>query len=144
MGRSPSSMNAPDAVALADRVEDEDAGDDAPEDRVSPVEVRLRGMRDEILAAPGVRTRERHADPAGLVAYGIDLVAQHESRPTPAVAARIAVLHDEVRHHAMPPRSVEIAALHETHNRRDRERRLGGEQLDVERAAVRLQKDVRV
>src|SRR6266566_8667410 len=111
-----SSMNAPDAIALPDRVQHRSAAraaDDTTKDRIDAVQVRLRGMRNEILAASGVRSGERHAHGARFIAHGIDLVANRESRAAPAVTAGIPVLHDEVRHHTMPARAVEIAAIHE-------------------------------
>src|ERR1041385_8915325 len=94
-----SSMNAPDPIAHPDRVQDVGTTHHAPKDRVDAVEVRLRGMRDEILAAARCGTGERHADGAHAVADRIDFVAEHEPRPgsPPAIAARIAVLYDKVR-----------------------------------------------
>jgi hypothetical protein len=44
-----------------------------PEHRVAPVEVRLRRVRDEELAAAGVRPVERHAD--GAAQYGRWLIS---------------------------------------------------------------------
>src|SRR6266566_6430537 len=111
-------MNGPDALALPDRIQygrtaPAPARDHAAKDRVDAVQVRLRRMRDEILAAAGVGTRERHADRADIVAHGIDLIADREPWPAPSITPGIAVLHDEVRHHPMPARPVEIAASHE-------------------------------
>src|SRR5436190_11475646 len=108
-------MNGPDTLALPDRIQ---YGRPAPanyaaKDRVDAVQVRLRRMRDEILAAAGVGTRERHADRADVVTHGIDLIADREPWPAPPIATGVAVLHDEVRHYPMPARPVEIAARHE-------------------------------
>src|SRR6185295_3396259 len=99
-------MNAPDAITLPDRIEYRNTGGDATKYRVRPIQMRLRRMRYEILAAAGVGTGQCHADDTDIVAHRIDFIAQHESRAAPAVAARIAVLHDEVRDHAMPARAV--------------------------------------
>src|SRR5215510_13259773 len=118
-------MNTPDAVALTDRVQYGGTSDHPAEDRIDAVEVRLRRMRDEILAPSGVRSRQRHAHRSGLVAHGVDLVADREAGAAPAVAARIAVLHDEVRDDAMPPRPIEIASRDQLQEYRDGERRLG-------------------
>src|SRR2546425_602500 len=130
-------MNGPDAVAHTDRVQHLRATDDAPKDRVNAVEVRLRGVRDEILAPAGVGAGERHADGANVVPHGIDLVAEVEPRPgaTPAVSARVAVLDHEIRDDAMPARAIEEAPVDEAQKCRDRERRVGGGQLDVEPSA---------
>src|SRR2546425_6045617 len=64
-------------------------------------------MRNEILAATGIGSRESDAYRPGLVPHGIDLVAEHESRAAPSVAAWIAILHHEIGNHAMPARAVE-------------------------------------
>src|SRR5580765_1430944 len=111
-------MNAPDAITLPDRVEYRNAGGDTTEYRVRPVQMRLRRMRNEVLAAAGVGPGQCHPDDPDIVAHRIDFIAQHESGATPAVATRIAVLHDEIRDHAMPARAVEVAALDEIEKRR--------------------------
>src|SRR6266550_1028530 len=116
MGNRPSSMNTPDAIAHPDRVQHRRAGasaGDTGEDGVDAIEVRLGGMGDEVLAPSGVGTGERHPDGPRFVANRIDLVADREPGPAPAVAPRIPVLHDEVRDHPMPARAVEIAAVDE-------------------------------
>src|SRR6266545_2582529 len=139
-------MYAPDAIALPDRVQHSSAAstDHTTKDRVDAIQVRLRGMRNEILAAAGIGSRERHADGARLITDGVDLIADRETGPAPTVAPRITVLHHEVRHHAMPTRAVEKATVDQVDERRDGEGCFGGQQLDVERAAVRLQEDMRV
>src|ERR1041384_1903310 len=83
-----SSMNTPDSIPLPDRVQHGSPvcpADDPTKDRVDAVQVRLRGMRDEVLAASGVRSGERHAHGSGLVAHGIDLVTNREPGTAPAV-----------------------------------------------------------
>src|SRR5690349_19183334 len=105
-------MNAPNPLPLPDRIQDRRS---APthhpaKDRVDAVQVRLCRLRDEILAAARVRPGERDPHRPDVVAHGIDLIANREPWPAPAIASGIAVLHDEVRYHAMPARPVEIAA----------------------------------
>ena len=65
------------------------------------VEVRLRRVRDEELAAAGVRPVERHADGSAQVGPLVELVANRVAGSAFAVAARIAGLDHEVGHHAM-------------------------------------------
>src|SRR5258706_15237007 len=110
MGSRQSSMDSPDAIALPDRVQHGSPAlpDDNSKDRVYPVEVRLGGMGNEILAPSGVGARESHTDDAQLIADGVDLVADREPGPAPPVAGRITVLHDEVRDHPMPARALEV------------------------------------
>src|SRR5467141_1940198 len=133
-------MDTPDAIAHPDRVEHGRATSAgyATKYCVNAVEVGLRGVRDEVLRASRVRARERHPHGARLVADGIDLVADCETGPAPAVTPRIPGLHHDVRHHAMPARAVEVAPVDEVDEHRDGQRRLGGQQLDVERPAIRL------
>src|SRR2546430_105031 len=83
-------MDAPDAVALGDRGEHVEARDHPAEHRVGAVEVRLGRVGDEELAAACVGPRERHTHGTHLVAGGIHLVPQHESRSAPPVAPRVA------------------------------------------------------
>src|SRR6266568_4349292 len=139
-------MDTPNPITHPDRIQHIDTPDDSPKDRVDAVQVRLRGMRDEVLAAAGVGTGERHADGAHVVPHRIDFVAEHEPRPrsTPSVTPRIAVLYDEVRHDAMPAHAVEEAPLDEAQECGHGDRGLGGQELDVEPATVGLQNDVRV
>src|SRR5688572_4582495 len=49
-------------IPLINRVDHFDSCDDTSEDCVARVEVRLRSVRNEELAAAGVAPRERHAD----------------------------------------------------------------------------------
>src|SRR5256712_14143349 len=102
-------MNAPDAVTLRDGAEHVEPGDQPPEHRVDAVEVRLRRVRDEELAAARVRPGKRYPHGTRVVTDGIHLVSQHETRPAPAVAPGIAVLHDEVGHDPVPAGSVKVA-----------------------------------
>src|SRR5207249_5738307 len=78
-------MNAPDAVTLRDGAEHVEAGDHPPEHRVDAVEVRLRRVRDEELAAARVRPGKRHPHGTRVVTDGIHLVPQDETRtPQPS------------------------------------------------------------
>src|SRR5882672_3992622 len=62
----------------------------------------------------------------------------------PVSGPGIAILNHKVRYHPVPARAVEISAVDEIDERRDGERSLGGEQLDLQRAAIGLDKDVRI
>src|SRR6266516_2745376 len=106
-----SPMNAPDAVALRDDAEHVEPGDQPPEHRVDAVEVRLRRVRDEELAAARVRPGKGHPHGTHVVTDGIHLVSQHETGPAPTVAPGITVLHDEVGHDAVPAGSVKVAPV---------------------------------
>src|SRR5258708_26113646 len=134
-------MNTPDAIAHPDRVQDGSAGpsaDDTGEDGVDAIEVRLGGMGDEVLAPSGIGTGERHPDGARFVPNRIDLVADREPGPAPAVAPRIPVLHDEVRHHPMPAGAVKIVAVVEGEEGPGRGRGPPRPQADIARAAGRV------
>jgi hypothetical protein len=65
------------------------------EEGEAPVEVRLRGERDEELAAAGVLAGERHADRPPPVGAPRDLAAQGVAGPAVAVAPRAPSLDDE-------------------------------------------------
>src|SRR5215216_3111715 len=70
------------------------------EDRVTAIEVRLRRVSDEELAAAHVLARQCHADSARLVTTEIYLVSNLIARPAVLIAARVAALNNEVRHHS--------------------------------------------
>src|SRR6266576_4514483 len=135
-------MNAPDAIALPDRVQDGGAANDTAKDRVDPVQVRLRRMGDEVLAASRIGSRESHADGSDGVADRVDFVPNREARSAPTIAAWIAVLDHEIRNDAVPACAVEITPRDQIEENRDRQGCLGRQQLDVQRSAVRLQRDV--
>src|SRR5258707_5463965 len=72
----------------------------ASEDRVPAIEVGLRRVRDEELGASSVGAGEGHAEGAACVLLEIDLVADGVARAAFLIVARVASLHDEVRHDA--------------------------------------------
>ena len=114
------------------------------EHRVGAVEMGLRAEVDEPLAIAGVRARERHAEHRRVVPVAVDLVPNGAAGAAEPVAARIAVLHDEVGHHPVPAVPVEEAPVHQPQEVVHRERRVGAEQLDLDRPApLRLDHDVR-
>src|SRR5437867_8333449 len=71
-------------------------------------------MRNEILAATGIGSRESDAYRPGLVPHGIDLVAEHEPRAAPSVAAWIAILHHEIGNHALASRGSQFRSEEHT------------------------------
>ena len=107
-----------DHVARPDPVDDVHAGHHLAEERVAPVEVRLRRERDEELAAAGVLARERHAHGAAAVGAARDLAAQRVAGAAVAVAARAAALHDEAGLDAVEAQAVVEAAPGERHEGR--------------------------
>ena len=79
---------------------------------------------------------ERHADGAAQVRPLVQLVANRVAGPAFAVAARIAVLHDEVGHDAVDAEAVEVALARQRDEVLDRQRRVEHRQLDLNRAAI--------
>jgi hypothetical protein len=98
----------------------------APENRVAAVEMRLRRMRDEPLRAARVFARQRHSDRAALVRHHIYLAANLPARTAVAVAARVAVLHHEIRHDAVNRQTVEIIRFRQFDKIINRQRRVFG------------------
>src|SRR5947209_19553069 len=91
-----------DSIAGLERVEDgQRFGTQLAGDGVAPVEMRLRGVAEEELAAARFRAvggdaeRAAHEVPRGM------LVGDGPAGTAVAVAAGIAALRDEVRDHAM-------------------------------------------
>src|SRR5689334_8386110 len=89
-------------IALHDPRQDAPAVHHLAEHRIGPVEVRLGTQVDEPLAHAGIRAGQRHAEHGGVVAVAVDLVADGAARTAEAIAARVAILHYEVGHDAMP------------------------------------------
>ncbi len=96
--------------------------------------MRLRREREKILAAPGVRARERHPDRAAHVAAPVELVADGVRRTAVAVAAAIAILRHEVGDDAVEADVGVVAGAREAHEVVDGERRVGREELERDRA----------
>ena len=117
--------------------------DHLAEERVAPVEVRLRRKRDEELAAAGVLPRQRHAHGAAAVGAARDLAAQRVAGAAVAVAARAAALHDEAGLDAVEAQAVVEAAPRERHEGGRGERRLDDVEVDLDRAVARLQEGAR-
>ena len=113
------------------------------EHRVARVEVRLRRVGDEPLAAAGVLPVERHPHGSAQVRQLVQLVANRVARAAFAVAARVAALNDEVGHHAMDRDAVEEALVRQVDEVRHRQRRVGDRQLDLDRAAIGRDKRMR-
>ena len=99
--------------------------------------------RDEELAAAGVGPVEGHADGAAQVGPLVQLVANREPRPAFPVAARIAVLHDEIRDDAMDGHAGEVARARELDHRAHRERRVEHRQPHLDRALVGVDEELR-
>src|SRR4051812_32394491 len=96
-------------ITLNNPVENVESFDDASENCVVTVEVRLGRMRDEILTPARIRTGESHPDCSSLVTATIHLVAYRIPRTAIAIITRIAILCDEIRDHPMKA-SVAIVA----------------------------------
>src|SRR5207247_515474 len=112
------------AIALHHALDHVHAARHAGEDGVATVEMWLRRMRDEPLAAAGVLAGKRHAHHAGLVAQAVVLAADGVARPAGAGAGGITVLDHEVGHHAVHGEPVEVAARGQPREVLDRLRRL--------------------
>jgi hypothetical protein len=116
---------------------------DAAEHGVLAVEPRTRvGGDDEELAAVRVRPRVRHGEGAAHDELPVELVLERIARPAGARCRRIATLNHEVGDDAMERDAVVEALAGERHEVRDRLRGVGVEQLDGDRAAVRMQRRV--
>src|SRR3954466_5619662 len=105
--------HTPHHVALAQLLDHFHAPDHLAEDGVPSLEMRLRTIRDEVLAAAGLLSVERHAHRAAQVRPLVELVAERVARPAFAVAARIAVLQHEPGHDAMNAEPIEKAFARE-------------------------------
>ena len=92
---------------------------------------------------PVSRHGERHADRAAQIRLLVQLVANRVARTAFAVAARVAALDDEVRHHAMERQTVEVALARERDEVVAREGRIEHVELDLDRALLGLDVDVR-
>ncbi len=104
------------------------------------VEVRLRGVGDEELAAVGVRARVGHREHAALVAQrvALRLVAEGVARAARARALGAAALDHEVGDHAVELQAVVEAAPRERDEVVDRLRGVLGKQVEHDVAALGL------
>src|SRR5947208_1023835 len=75
-----SPMDAPDAIALGDGAQHGKPRDQPTEYGVAAVQVRLRRMGDEELAAARIGPGKRHTHGTHVVTHGIHLVPEHEAR----------------------------------------------------------------
>src|SRR5437764_10532886 len=112
----------------------------AAEDGVLAVEPRtgLRGD-DEELAAVRVRACVRHREGAALDLVVVDLVLEWVAGPARPRAGRVAALDHEVRDHAVEDDAVVEAVAREALEVLDGLRRVLGEELDLDRAVVRME-----
>src|SRR5262249_47997788 len=117
-------LHPPDHVAARDAIDDCHSADDLPEDGVTAVQMWLRRMRDEKLAAAGVLARKSHPDRATNVRPGVDLAADLIAGAAFAVAAGVASLNDEIRHDAVKSEVVEEALAREPNEAVHRDRRV--------------------
>ena len=129
-GRPVPDPHAPDDIPLLNPIHDVQARDDAAEYRVAPIEVRLRRVGDEELAAAGVGPVERHPDSATKVRQLVDLVANREARPSLAVSSRVASLNHEVGDDAMNRQPVEEALTREAYESVGRDRGIENSELE--------------
>src|SRR5215210_66795 len=93
--------DADNTVSLNDAIQHVATGAKLPEDGVATVQIRLRRVRDEELAAPGIRAGERHPKCTPVIAMTVHLVPNGMAGPAVPISAWIAALHHEVRHDAM-------------------------------------------
>src|SRR5262249_8876524 len=129
-------LHPPDHVAARDAIDDRHSADDLPEDGVTAVQMWLRRMRDEKLAAAGVLARKSHPDRAANVRPAVYLAADLMSGTAFAVAARVTSLNDEIRNDAVKSEAVEEALARERNEAVHRDRRVLREEFDPDLALV--------
>src|SRR5262245_9389972 len=127
-------LHPPDHVAACDAIDDLQSADDLPEDGVTAVQMWLRRMRDEKLAAAGVLAREGHPDCAANVRPGVALAPYLLPGAAFAVAASVASLYDEIRHDAVKSEAVEEALARERDEAVHSDRRVLREEFDPDPA----------
>src|SRR6478672_5888933 len=96
--------------------------------------MRLRRMSDKPLRTSCVLARKSHADRTPVVGDHIDLAADRPSGSPIAIAARVTVLHHEIRHHAMDFETIKIIRASELYKIIDREWCVVGKKVDRERS----------
>src|SRR5215470_15432352 len=127
-------LHPPDHLAAHDAIDDRHSADDLPEDGVTAVQMWLRRMRDEKLAAAGVLARKSHPDRAANVRPGVYLAADLIAGAAFAVAARVASLNDEIRNDAVKSEAVEEVPERERDETVHRDRGVLGEEFDPDLA----------
>src|SRR5712672_594563 len=90
-------------------------------------------MSYEILAAARVGPRKRHPDRAALVTAWIHLIPYRVAWATIPIVARIAVLRNEIRNHAVKARVAIVSRSCEAEEIPDRDRSVGAKHLEVDR-----------
>src|SRR5690606_15412829 len=120
-----------DSLPRNDPFEDILAADHRAENGIGAVEMRLRRMGDEELAATRVRPGQGHAERPGMVTHAAQLVAYGVPRPSGSVPAGIASRIDAVGYAPGPLLSVEDPALGECQEVRHGHRGLLAEQLSL-------------
>ena len=132
-----------DKIALHYAIKDVEAGDETSEHRVMAIEVRLRRVGQEILAAAGVGTRESHPEGSPLVPMAVHLISNRVTGTAVAVIARIAVLNDEIGNHPMEARVPVVAGSGEGEKIIDGDGCFSAEELEMEIAFYRVDGSVR-
>src|SRR5262245_31222552 len=127
-------LHSHDDIVARDAIDDIHSGDDLPEDGVTAVQMWLRRVRDEKLAAAGVLARKSHPDRAASVRPGVDLAADLIAGAAFAVTTRVASLNDEIRHDAVKAQAVEEALARERDEAVHRDRRVLREEFDPDPA----------
>src|SRR5262245_29890334 len=127
-------IHSPDHVAARDAINDLHSADDPPEDGVAAVQMRLRRVRDEKLAAAGILARTSPSRGASSARAGVRLAPDLLAGAALAVAARVASLHDEIRHDAVKSNAVEETAARESDEAVHRDRRVLREEFDLDLA----------
>src|SRR5215813_5601869 len=124
-------------VALLDVVHNVHARDDLAEDGVLAVEEVRGGEGDVELAPRGIGIlAPGHGDHPAIVLLLVELRLDLVTRPPRAVALGITALHHEAGLHAMEGEPVVEALLGEGDEVLDRLGRIGGEELDLDDAAL--------
>src|SRR5262245_53334539 len=90
-------LHSKNHIAARDAIDDFHSTRDLPENGVAAIQMRLRRVSDEKLAAAGVLARKGHTDRASTIGPGIDLAANLIAGAALAVAARITPLNNEIR-----------------------------------------------
>src|SRR5215813_12628855 len=127
-------LHPPDHVAARDAIDDRQSGDDLPKDGVTAIQMWLRRMRDEKLAAAGVLAREGHPDRAANVRPGVDLAADLIAGAAFALPARVPSLNDEIRNDAMKSEAVEETLARERNEAVHRDGGVSREEFDPDPA----------